>query len=108
MVERGVAIAVAVPVEVSRLVEVAVDGAMATTTVAVKGSDNNQQKLWVTKWAIARASSVIVTNAVAAVAIVLSSAVTSAAIIAAVTTTITQHHCPQCSHCSGCSHCPPL
>ncbi len=95
-VERGVAIAVAV--EVARLVAVVVDGAMATGTATVEGSDNNQQHLQVTKWAMARATRAIVTNAVAAVAVVLSSAVTAAAVIAAATTTITQRNRPQCSH----------
>jgi hypothetical protein len=62
---------------------------------------------WVTKWAMARGTRTIVTNAVAAVTVVLASAVTAATVIAAAATTITQRHCPQCSHCSGCCHCPP-
>ncbi len=107
-VERGVAIAVAMAVEVVRLVAVVMDGTMATATAAVEGSDNNQQNLQVTKWAMARATRAIVTNTVAAVAVVLSSAVMAAAAIAAAATTITQRHCPQCSHCSSCSHRPPL
>jgi hypothetical protein len=89
VVERGVAIVMAVAVEVARLVAVVVDGAMATATVAVEGSDNNQQNLWVMKWAMARATRAIVTNAIAAVAVALSSAVTAAAVIAAAATTIT-------------------
>jgi hypothetical protein len=54
--------------------------------------------LWVTKSAMARATRVIVTNAVAAVAVVLASAVAAAVFIAAATTTIPQCHCPQHSH----------
>ncbi len=104
----AVADTIAVAVEVARLVAVVVDWGMATATAAVEGSDNNQQNLRVTKWAMARATRVIVTNAVAAIAVVLSSAVTAAAVIAAAATTITECHCPQCSHCSGCSHRPPL
>jgi hypothetical protein len=99
---------IAVAVEVARSVAVAVDWAMVTATAAVEGSDNNQQNLRVTKWAMARATRAIITNAVAAVAVILSSAVTAAAVIAAAATTITKHHCSQCSHCSGCSHRPPL
>jgi hypothetical protein len=50
-VERGVAIAVEVAVavemavEVVRLVALVVDRAMATATVAVEGTDNNQPNL---------------------------------------------------------------
>ena len=95
VVERGVAIVVAVVVEVARSVVVAVDGAMATATAAVEGSDKNQQNFWVTKWAMAKATRAIVPNAVANVAVILSSAVTAAAVIAAAATTITQYHCPQ-------------
>ncbi len=69
------------------MVAVVVDWAIATATAAVEGSDNNQQNLRVTKWAMATTTRAIVTNAVAAVAVVLSSAVTAAAIIAAAATT---------------------
>jgi hypothetical protein len=100
---------IAVAVEVARSVA-AVDWATATATAtaAVEGSDNNQQNLRVAKWAMARATRVIITNAVASVVVVLSSAVMAAAVIAAAATTITKRHCPHCSHCSGYSHCPPL
>ncbi len=74
-------------VEMARSVAVVVDWAMATATAAVEGSDNNQQNLRVTKWAMARATMAIVTNAIAAVTIVLSSTVTAAAVIAAAATT---------------------
>jgi hypothetical protein len=51
VVERGVAIAVAMAVavekavEVARLVAAVVDRVMATATVAVEGTDNNQPTL---------------------------------------------------------------
>jgi hypothetical protein len=64
--------------------------------------------LRVMKWAMARATRAIVTNAGAVVAIVPASAVAAAIFIAAATTTIAQHRCPQHSHCSGCCHDPPL
>jgi hypothetical protein len=57
------------------------------------------------KWAMARATRVIVTNAAAAI---LASAVMSAIFIAAAAITIAQCHHPQHSHCSGCCHHPPL
>jgi hypothetical protein len=45
MVERGVAVAVEMAVEVARLVAVAVDRVMVTATAAVEGTDNNQPNL---------------------------------------------------------------
>ncbi len=74
-------------VEVEKLVAMVVDWVMVTATAAIEGSDNNQQNLRVTKWAMARATRTIVTNAFAAIAVVLSSAVTAAAVIAAAATT---------------------
>jgi hypothetical protein len=50
--------------------------------------------LQVTKWAMARATKVIITNAVAAIAIVPASAVAAANFIAAADTTIAQRNCP--------------
>jgi hypothetical protein len=64
--------------------------------------------LQVTKWAMAKATRAVVTNAVAAVAIVLASAVAAAIFIPAADTTIAQRCCPQRSHCSGCPHNPSL
>ncbi len=64
--------------------------------------------LRVTKWAMARATRAIVTNAVAAAAVILASAVAAAVFIAAAATTIAQRRRPQRSHCSGCRHHPPL
>jgi hypothetical protein len=64
--------------------------------------------LWVTKWAMVRATRAIITNAVAAVAVILASAVAAAIFITAAATTIAQRCCPQRSHCSGCHHHPPL
>jgi hypothetical protein len=64
--------------------------------------------LRVTKWAMARATRVIVTNTIAPIAFILASAVAAALFITAADTTIAQCHCPQHSHCSGCCHHPPL
>jgi hypothetical protein len=58
--------------------------------------------LRVTKWAMARATRAIVTNAIAAIADILASAVAAAVFIAAATTTIAQCCCSQRSNCSGC------
>ena len=87
-----------VAVEVARLVAVGVDGVMTTATTTVEGLDNNQQNLWVTKWAMVRSTRAIVTNAIAVIAVGLTVAAT----------TITPCHCLQCSHCSICSHRPHL
>ncbi len=54
--------------------------------------------LRVTKWAMARATRAIVTNAVAAVAVVLAYAVVADILNAAAATTIAQRHRPQRSH----------
>jgi hypothetical protein len=64
--------------------------------------------LRVTKWAMARATRAIVTNAVDAVAFILAFAAVAAVFIAAAATTILQCRCPQHSHCSGCCHHPSL
>jgi hypothetical protein len=77
--------------------------AMATTWVIALATT-----LRVTKWAMARATRAIVTNAVGTVAVVLASAVVAAVFIAAAATTIAQCRRPQRSHCSGCHHHPPL
>jgi hypothetical protein len=77
--------------------------AMATTRVMALATT------WrATKWAMARVTRVIVTNAVAAVALVLDSTAAAAVFIAAADTTIAQRHCPQRSHYCGCPHCQPL
>jgi hypothetical protein len=55
---------------------------------------------WVIKWVMARATKVIVINAIAAVTIVLTSAVAAAIFIAAADTIIAQCHCPQRIYCA--------
>jgi hypothetical protein len=77
--------------------------AMATTWAMVLAT-----ALRVTKWAMAKVTRAIITNAIAAVAVVLASAVPATTVIAAANTMIAQRCCPQRSHCSGCCHHPPL
>jgi hypothetical protein len=51
--------------------------------------------LWVTKWAMVRATKAIVTNTIAAILVALTFAVAAAVFNAAADTTIVQCHCPQ-------------